>query len=227
MRAGASVNDIMGGMFGVIAIQAALAERRRTGKGCYIQSALFENNVFLMAQAMMFEAVTGEKSTPYSIKSSPWPVYDLFETKGGEKIFVSIVGEDQWTGFCRAFGKDAWLTDPRLATSQARVDCRDWIVPEIAALLKTRTMADLSATFEGLGMPYAPVNKPGDLFDDPHLNASGGLMDLTTTDGRTVRTPTLPFSIDGQRIQKRRDPPRIGEHTDEILAELGLQPRPA
>ena len=72
MRAGASVNDIMGGMFGVIAIQAALAERRRTGKGCYIQSALFENNVFLMAQAMMFEAVTGEKSTPYSIKSSPW-----------------------------------------------------------------------------------------------------------------------------------------------------------
>ena len=227
MRAGASVNDIMGGMFGVIAIQAALAERRRTGKGCYIQSALFENNVFLMAQAMMFEAVTGEKSTPYSIKSSPWPVYDLFETKGGEKIFVSIVGEDQWSGFCRAFGKDAWLTDPRLATSQGRVDCRDWIVPEIAALLKTRTMADLSATFEGLGMPYAPVNKPGDLFDDPHLNASGGLMDLTTTDGRTVRTPTLPFSIDGQRIQKRRDPPRIGEHTDEILAELGLQPRPA
>ena len=107
MRAGASVNDIMGGMFGVIAIQAALAERERTGRGKYIQSALFENNVLLMAQAMMFESVTGEKSQPWSVKSAPWPVYDLFDTKDGTKIFVSIVGEEHWQGFCRTFGCEA------------------------------------------------------------------------------------------------------------------------
>ncbi len=222
MRAGASVNDIMGGMFGVIAIQAALATRERTGRGAHIQSALFENNVFLMAQAMMFESVTGEKSTPWSVKSTPWPVYDLFETADGEKIFVSIVGEEQWQGFCHAFGCEAWLTDPRLMTNQGRVDQRSWIVPEVAAMLKKRTIAELCLLFEKLGLPFAPVNKPSDLFDDPHLLASGGLLDIDIGDGRTVPTPALPFTIDGLRLQKRRDPPKLGEHTREVLEELGL-----
>ena len=124
MRAGASVNDIMGGMFGVIAIQAALAERRVTGRGRSIQSALFENSVFLMGQAMMFETVTGLPSVPYSVKDSPWRVYDLFDTLGGKKLFVTIVGEEHWSGFCRTFDRAHWLTDPRLATSQGRVDQR-------------------------------------------------------------------------------------------------------
>ncbi len=220
MRAGASVNDIMGGMFGVIAIQAALAERARSGKGAHIQSALFENNVFLMAQAMMFESVTGERSIPWSVRAAPWPVYDLFETRDGEKIFIAIVGEDQWEGFCRAFGREAWLGDERLATSQGRVDNRDWLIPQIAAIVKARDIAALSPVLERLGLPFAPVNAPGDLFDDPHLNASGGLLELTLDDGRMARTPALPFTIDGHRLEKRRDPPRLGQHTQEVLAEL-------
>ncbi len=220
MRAGASVNDIMGGMFGVIAIQAALAQRARTGKGAYIQSALFENNVFLMAQAMMFESVTGERSVPWSVKESPWPVYDLFDTRGGEKIFVSIVGEEHWDGFCRAFGCDAWLDDPRLVTSQGRVDNRSWIIPEIAAIIAEHDIAQLCPILERLGLPFAPVNRPGDLFDDPHLNASEGLLELTLNDGRKVKTPALPFTFNGQRLKKRRDPPAVGQHTQEVLAEL-------
>ena len=221
MRAGASVNDIMGGMFGVIAIQAALAERERTGRGKYIQSALFENNVFLMAQAMMFESVTGEKSQPWSVKSAPWPVYDLFDTRDGDKIFVSIVGEEHWQGFCRTFGREAWLTDPRLATSQGRVDQRDWVVPEIAGIFGAWDIAALSKQLEELDLPFAPVNTPSDLFDDPHLLASGGLLDITLPDGRHARTPALPVSIDGQRLQKRLDPPKIGEQTGEVLENLG------
>jgi crotonobetainyl-CoA:carnitine CoA-transferase CaiB-like acyl-CoA transferase len=223
MRAGASVNDVMGGMFGVIAIQAALWAREKSGRGAHIQSALFENNVFLMAQAMMFESVTGERSTPWSVRAAPWPVYDLFETSGGEKVFVSIVGEEQWVGFCHAFGREAWLTDPRLATSQGRVDQRDWTIPDIAESLKRRPMSELCAIFEKLGLPFAPVNKPSDLFDDPHLNASGGLLDLAIAEGRQIKTPALPVAIDGQRLQKRRDPPKVGEHTDEILREIGLK----
>ena len=129
MRAGASVNDIMGGMFGVIAIQAALAERQRTGRGRHIQSALYENNVFLMAQAMMYETVTGQPSVPYSVKDSPWPVYDLFDTSDGSKLFVTIVGEEQWQAFCGAFDRAGWLTDPRFATGQDRVDQRGWLIP--------------------------------------------------------------------------------------------------
>ena len=220
MRAGASVNDIMGGMFGVIAIQAALAERERTGRGKYIQSALFENNVFLMAQAMMFESVTGEKSQPWSVKSAPWPVYDLFDTRDGTKIFVSIVGEEHWQGFCRAFGRESWLSDPRLATSQGRVDQRGWVIPEIAGIFATWEIGALSKELEQLDLPFAPVNTPSDLFDDPHLLASGGLLDVTLPSGVHARTPALPISIDGKRLQKRRDPPKIGEHTGEVLANL-------
>lgn len=177
-------------------------------------------NVFLMAQAMMYESVTGETSTPWSVKSSPWPVYDLFETRAGESIFLSIVGEEQWEGFCRAFGFEGWLADPRLATGQGRVDNRHWIIPAIADTLRQRDMAALCDAFEHLGLPFAPVNKPGDLFHDPHLNASGGLLDITLADGRQVKTPALPFLINGERLQKRRDPPKLGEHTHEVLAEL-------
>src|SRR5437773_2875999 len=188
MRAGASVNDIMGGMFGVIAIQAALAERQRTGRGRYIQSALYENNVFLMAQAMMCETVTGQPSIPYSVKDSPWPVYDLFDTSDGSKLFVTIVGEEQWQAFCRAFDREIWLSDPRFASGQDRVDCRGWLIPEIASIFKQWAKAELSAVLEKLGLPYAPVNTPGDLFADQHLNASGGLADIRLPDGRSART---------------------------------------
>jgi crotonobetainyl-CoA:carnitine CoA-transferase CaiB-like acyl-CoA transferase len=222
MRAGASVNDVMGGMFGVIAIQAALTERQRTGRGRHIQSALYENNVFLMAQAMMCEAVTGQPSVPYSVKDSPWPVYDLFDTSDGSKLFVTIVGEEQWQAFCGAFDRANWLSDPRFATGQDRVDQRSWLIPEIAKIFKQWTKADLSAALERLDLPYAPVNKPGDLFADRHLNASGGLADIHLPDGRNVKTPLLPVSMDGQRLQNRRDPPHIGQHTRDVLNEIGF-----
>lgn len=221
MRTGASVNDIMGGMFAVIAIQAALAERRQTGRGRYLQSALFENNVFLMGQAMMYETVTGTPSVPYSVKDSPWPVYDLFETSDGSKLFVTIVGEEHWTAFCRSFGCEAWLSDPRLATRQGRVDSRTWLIPEIAGIFKTMMADELAKRLERLELPFAPVAKPADLFADRHLNTSGGLHEIHLPDGRTAKTPALPVSIDGERLANRRDPPAIGEHSREVLAEIG------
>ncbi len=222
LRVGASVNDVMGGMFGVIAIQAALAERQRTGRGAYIQSALFENTAFLVGQAMMSEQVTGVRSVPYSVKDSPWPVYDLFDTADGTKVHVTIVGEEQWQAFCRTFDREAWLSDERLKTSQDRVDQRSWVIPEIAAIFRRWTAEDLCATLERLELPFAPVNEPGDLIADPHLLASGGLLDLTLPDGRTAKTPALPLSMDGVRFQNLRDPPSIGAHTQEILADLGV-----
>jgi crotonobetainyl-CoA:carnitine CoA-transferase CaiB-like acyl-CoA transferase len=225
MRAGASVNDIMGGMFGVIGIQAALAQRARTGRGQHIQSALFENNVFLMGQAMLYQAVTGQPAQPWSVKEAPWPVYDLFETREGTKIFVSIVGEEHWRDFCRAFGREAWLADPRLATNPDRVKARGWMIPEIAAILRQQSAADLTRTLETIGLPFAPVGTPADLFDDPHLAASGGLLDIRLPGGVRGKAPALPIAMDGRRLPKRSDPPRVGDDTREILDELGYVER--
>jgi crotonobetainyl-CoA:carnitine CoA-transferase CaiB-like acyl-CoA transferase len=221
MRAGASVNDIMGGMFGVIAIQAALAQRARTGRGQHIQSALFENNVFLMGQAMMFEAVTGEPAQPWSVKDAPWPVYDLFDAADG-KIFLAIVGEEHWGDFCRSFGRKAWLADPRLATGTDRVKARAWLIPEIAAILRERSVADLSRILEKIGLPFAPVSTPSDLFDDPHLAASGGLLDIRLPEGKHGKAPALPVTMDGRRLPKRTDPRQPGDDTHEVLRELGF-----
>jgi crotonobetainyl-CoA:carnitine CoA-transferase CaiB-like acyl-CoA transferase len=221
MRAGASVNDIMGGMFGVIAIQAALAQRARSGRGQHIQSALFENNVFLMGQAMMFEAVTGQPAQPWSVKDAPWTVYDLFDAADG-KIFVAIVGEEHWSDFCHAFGREAWLADPRLSTNPDRVKARGWLIPEIAAILRERSAADLSQIFERIGLPFAPVSTPSDLFDDPHLAASGGLLDIRLPNGRHGKAPALPVTMDGRRLPKRTDPRQPGDDTHEVLRELGF-----
>ncbi|WP_204319475.1 CoA transferase, partial [Klebsiella aerogenes] len=89
-----------------------------------------------------YEAVTGRPAQPWSVKDAPWPVYDLFDSRDGTKIFVSIVGEEHWSDFCRAFGREAWLDDPRLDTKDARIAARGWMIPEIAAILRQYSVDD-------------------------------------------------------------------------------------
>jgi crotonobetainyl-CoA:carnitine CoA-transferase CaiB-like acyl-CoA transferase len=184
---------------------------------------LFENNAFLMAQAILGEFFTGEKSVPWSVKKPPWPVYDLFDTADGTKLFVAIVGDGQWDDFCREFGRPDWLEDKRLQSMSDRADARPWLIPEIQAILGQHKLADLVATFERLGLPFAPVRAPGELLDDPHLNESGGLLDIVMNDGRKARIPGLPFTLDGERLGKRSDPPRIGGDTRDVLTRFGLE----
>ncbi len=115
LRAGSSVNDIMGGMFGAIGILAALNERHETGRGRHVQSGLFENNVLLMAQHMAQIAATGREPPPMSTRTPAWPVYDIFDTADGEQVFVGAVTDTQWPIFCDAFG---------LAESRRRPDAQ-------------------------------------------------------------------------------------------------------
>jgi crotonobetainyl-CoA:carnitine CoA-transferase CaiB-like acyl-CoA transferase len=221
LRAGASVNDIMGGIFGAVAVMAALAQREKSGKGQEVQSALFENNVFLMAQHMMQHAVLGEPAPPMPARISAWAIYDVFTVKGGQQVFLAVVSDTQWTIFCDAFGLQELKADPRLKTNNERVAAREWLMPMLRSHLAEHDAAQVSAIFEKHGLPFAPITKPEELFDDPHLKATGGLAPLDLRDGRHTRVPLLPVLLDGHRPGVRLHPPKLGEHTRELLAQVG------
>ena len=221
LRAGSSVNDIMGGLFGAIGVMAALAQRAATGRGQEVQSALFENNVFLVAQHMMQFAVTGEPAAPMPARISAWAIYDVFTVQGGEQVFLAVVSDTQWAVFCETFGFSDLRADARLATNNDRVRARDWMLPLLRERLQGLTASELARRFEQHGLPFAPITRPEDLFDDPHLQATGGLAPITLPDGGSAQVPLLPLAMDGRRPGVRHDPPRLGEHTREVLAGAG------
>ncbi|MDH1291955.1 CoA transferase [Comamonas terrigena] len=225
LRAGTSVNDIMGGMFGAIGAMAALMQRAQTGKGQEIDSALFENNVFLVGQHMMQYAVTGQAAAPMPDRISSWAMYDVFTAQDGEQIFLAAVSDAQWRTFCDAMGYDDLKNDPQLQTNNDRVRARSTMMPVLRERLAQHTAAALAAIFEQHQLPFAPISRPEQLFDDPHLNATGCLADVVLTDGeragQTVRTTLLPLRMDGQRLPVRCSPPAVGEHTAVLLQGLG------
>ena len=221
LRAGTSVNDIMGGMFGAIGAMAALAQREKTGRGQEVQSALFENNVLLVAQHMMQFTVTGKPAAPMPARISAWAVYDVFTVKDGEQIFLAVVSDTAWAVFCGAFGFDDLKADPRLASNNDRVRARAWMMPILRERLAPRSAAELAAVFERRGLPFAPITRPQDLLDDPHLRASGGLAPIELPDGRPAQAVLLPLTLDGARPGVRRSPPKLGEHNAELLGALG------
>lgn len=221
LRAGASVIDVTGGMFGAIGVLAALQQRQTTGRGSHISASLFETSVFLVGQHMAQFAVTGTPAAPMPARISAWAVYDVFEVQGGEKVFVGVVSDIQWRKFCDAFGLTDWANDESLAANNNRVARRDDIMPVLRELFGKMSKADLMAKLKKTGLPFAPINKPEDLFDDPHLNESGGLLDMVLPDGEEVALPALPISVDFQRLGLRMPPPRIGEHSQGILSKMG------
>jgi len=231
LRAGTSVNDIMGGMFGAIGALAALAQRERTGHGQEVHSALFENNVLLVAQHMMQFAVTGKPAAPMPGRISAWAVYDVFDVAGGEQIFLAAVSDSQWAALCQEFGFADLGADPRLQSNNARVLARDWMMPLLRERFGTFGATELGERFERIGLPYAPITKPQDLFDDPHLAATGGLAPVTvpadaSAAGHAIetRTPLLPLTLGGQRLGLRVAPPALGQDTAALLGELGYAP---
>ena len=225
LRAGTSVNDIMGGIFGAIGVMAALRQRELTGEGQEIQSALFENNVFLVGQHMMQYAVTGNAAKPMPSRISAWAIYDVFEVAEGEKIFLAVVTDTQWKIFCDVFGFADLYADPHLKLNNQRVQARPSLIPEIKKRLAGFSAKEITTIFEANGLPFAPITRPEQLFEDPHLIATGGLAPITLTDGpmagTQTTTPLMPLMMNGKRLGVRLNPPKSGEQTPDILAELG------
>jgi crotonobetainyl-CoA:carnitine CoA-transferase CaiB-like acyl-CoA transferase len=226
LRAGSSVNDIMGGMFGAIAILGALIQRGISGKGMEVQSALFENNIFLVGQHMLQYAITGQPAAPMPARISPWAIYDVFTVKDGEQIFLAAVSDAQWLTFCDALGFADMKAEPALKLNNDRVRARPTLLAELGKRLKDFSADQLAQKMEAAGLPFAPIRKPEELLDDPHLVATGGLADIQLTDGEragaTVKTTLFPFTLDGQRPGVRLNPPKRGEHTRDVLKAVGL-----
>jgi crotonobetainyl-CoA:carnitine CoA-transferase CaiB-like acyl-CoA transferase len=220
LRAGSSVIDIMGGTFAAVGILAALRERSRSGRGQRVTSALFESTAYLVAQHMAQYELTGEAPPPMSVKRPAWGVYDIFETADGGRLFVGVVTDTQWEVFCRSFELAELAADARLRTNGQRVKERSWLLPRLSSELKRYPTDDLSKKLENIGLPFAPIAKPWDLLDDPHLNASGGLL-RTRIGSKEIRVPAMPLELGGKRLAKRTDPPAVGEHGEELLRELG------
>ena len=222
LRAGSSVIDVTGGMFGAMGVLAALNERHVTGQGKHVSAALFETTAFLVGQHMAQKAVTGVAAAPMPARVSSWAIYQLFDTKDGEQVFVGVVSDGQWKILCNAFGLEHLLDNPDLAENRDRVIHKDKFLPQIIEKFKSMTKAELMEKIENLGLPFAPIGRPEDMFDDPHLNAKGGLLDMEMEDGGRCKLPALPISLDGQRLGLHLDPPKAGEHTEELLTQLGL-----
>ncbi len=220
LRAGASVIDVTGGMFGVIGILAALEERHRTGQGQMVIASLFETTVYLVGQHMAQFAVTGKAAAPMPARVSAWAIYDVFETRD-DPVFIGVVTDALWEKFCRLFALDALWADESLRRNNDRVLARDRLMPEIRTLMQGFTSAEIIARLDGSGLPFAPIGRPEDLFADPHLAASDGLEPVTLDSGAATRLPTLPLTMGGQRPAGHAALPTPGADSRAVLSALG------
>jgi crotonobetainyl-CoA:carnitine CoA-transferase CaiB-like acyl-CoA transferase len=221
LRAGSSVVDIMGGMFGALGILAALRERERTGRGQLVESSLFESAAFLVAQHMGQQALTGKAPPPMPEKASSWAVYDPFKTSDGKTVFVGLTSDNHWRAFCTEFGVEEMLADPALKSNPLRARARDRIMPVVTAKFSAETFESLCAKLERLKIPFGPLAKPGDLFDDRHLNEGGRMLDVLLPTGKRAKLPGIPLDMGGRKPRVRRQPPEMGADTRAVLAEAG------
>jgi crotonobetainyl-CoA:carnitine CoA-transferase CaiB-like acyl-CoA transferase len=224
LRAGASVNDVMGAVFAVVGIVSALYDRDRTGRGTLVKAGLFENNAFLVAQHMARFAITGVAPRPMPLREPGWGIYDVFETSDGESVFLAVVTDTQWRTFCAAFGLSELGEMEELATNRLRVEARDWLLPRLAAVLRVRTLEQICDVCEAVGVGFGPIRAPHELFDDPQLARPDARVDITLADGTATWLPALPIELDHRRLRGRLEPPRLGEHTAEVAESLGYSP---
>lgn len=222
LRAGSSIVDITGGMFGYIGILLALYERQNTGKGKFVQASLFETAAFLMGQHLAYSAIGQEPVPPMPARVSAWSIYSIFDTADALKVFVGVISERHWEKLCIAFEWTDWLHDERLKANNLRIAERDWFLPELADRLKRHTQTDIVARCEQAGIPFAPIARPEDLFSDPQMTQGQNLVEVQLPDGRMTTLPNFPLNYGGERAEKYADPPQIGQHTTEILQALGL-----
>lgn len=226
LRMGAPIIDILGAVFGIVAVLAALRERDRTGRGQRVSSALFESAAFLVATHIAGSAVTGQPMPPMPARKGAWGIYDVFTTSDRQQVFVAVTSDGHWQRFCEKFGFGDLASDQRLASNAARSNNREWLIPELERRLARLPIITIMQDCEAAKVPCARVNRPDDLSADPHLLAGSALLRTALSalgGGPLVGLPALPleFGVERTRLALARQPPRIGEHGPEVLGEAG------
>ncbi len=229
LRAGASVIDILGAVFGVTGVLAALRERDHSGKGQRVSSALFESAVFLMAPHMAASATSGEVIPPMTARRGAWGIYDVFALADDQQIFIGVTSDAQWERFCTEFEFNDLFADKRLSTNALRSKERDWLIPTLKERLSSLSFDNAQALSERADISWSPVGRPEDLFTNDHLLCGQGLITtaLNTAAGTLIDETLLPslpleFGRNKTRPTLVRQPPEIGEHTTEVLRTSGL-----
>ena len=222
LRAGSSVNDIMGGLFAAFSVVAARMERQKTGRGRELRVGLFENCLLLVAQHMVQFELEGKNPPPMPERDFSWPIYDTFTDKNGAQIFVAAVTEGQWATVCNLLGLSQLLDDERLQNRPDQISARSWTIPLVAEKIAQREVGELAQKFEAHGIPFSPILKPSDMYTDPHVMRPGGLTTSQCPDGTSFRAPSLPVEVDRQMLDATGDVPALGQYTNTVLAELGL-----
>ncbi len=222
LRIGSSANDIMGGLFGAYAAIAALRERDLSGEGRNVRVGLFENSLLLVAQHMVQYEMLGVEPEPMPNRAFSWPVYDIFSTADGRDIFVGAVTDGQWEVLCKILDKEDLLADHRLQTRMDQINARHWTKPIFMEAIKNFDFDTLTSEFQKVGIPFAPVARPAEMYDHPQAKAAGGLPISTSADGREIRIPGMPLEIDKSRVGTEFDIPGVGQDNVSILTELGF-----
>lgn len=222
LRAGASVIDVMAGTYGAIAILAALRECDVTGKGQLVKNALFETAVFLMGHHMAYAAITKEPVPPMPARVSAWAIYRTFKTFDNELVFIGVTSDKQWIRFCESFERRDWLSDEKLATNNGRIDQREWLLPQVEEMIAQYSLKDMLSKCEQADLPFSPIAKPEHLFTDEQLIQGNSLLETILPNGTHTQLPRLPILLNDKGTTLESNPPKIGEHSKEVLAGIGL-----
>jgi crotonobetainyl-CoA:carnitine CoA-transferase CaiB-like acyl-CoA transferase len=156
------------------------------------------------------------------VRVSAWAIYDVFTTRDNEQVFLGVVSDGLWQKFCAVFELAALAADPRYKTNSQRVQARPELLPQVSAVLVRYAKAELLAKLEPTGLPFAPIGKPEELFEDPHLLASGGLAPVVLPGGGETCLPTLPIEMGERRSGSSSMLARPGEHTFEVMEGAGF-----
>lgn len=222
-KPGVAYADIFTGLYGVIAIQSALLQRERTGAGQYIDMALLDSQVAVLANQALNYLVSGiaprrmGNSHPNIVPYQPFPTTDGY-------IVIAVGNDGQFARLCRLLGCEGLAGDERFATNPARVAHRDELVAMLAARTAVHTRAELLEKLESNTVPAGPINTIEDVFQDPQVRHRRLAQDLAApgTENGTVPSVRTPIVFSASTLRLERAAPRLGEHSAEILAEIGM-----